>query len=480
MKITSNYAYKPNFGYDKELNSQLIRRLKNYSATTDNNWAATLTLLNCECNSIEGLLRKEELKQNNHSRMEDYKDIFYTSKQLLADYVSMTFEQLNFADREFNHYYDEFVKSGSKKDDWRITACNALKDWLSPNLITKLNSMQGTKDELYTPDFDENGDEIEETQNKQQLQLSPKVQNIINQIKPQLKSGSFLEEYIPTDSSPRGFSDVAGMEELKRDLSEGVIQLIQDPEQAKLDLEEYGKEIPKGLLLYGPPGCGKTYITQALSQEIKTPLYLLNISKSGSHYINMTSKNIAEAFDEAISIADKTGNPCLVFMDEIDTMCFDRNSRMEPEDLKQVGTILQSIDKAKNHNVIIIGATNKYNLLDPAVKRRFDSKVFVGLPDTDAISALLKKNLSSMKKGEKLLSNEEELQKIAKMLNGYSNSSICAISKEAALFALRRNRADISVEDYENAIKKTGEEKPDSKEYLSDSKKESKKIGFYA
>lgn len=460
MKITSNYTYKPNFGYDKNLNNELREKI---TKLEDANWATTLYSLNAECNAVESLLKAEEAKKN-LSRVEDYKDIFYNLKQLLVDYVSMTFDELNFADREFNHYYDEFIKSGSKKDDWRIDACEALKDWVSPSLASKL--------------FKE--DEVAETQNESSSQLSPKVQNIINQIRPQLKTESFLEEYVPTDSSPRGFDDVAGLEELKRDLSEGIIQLIQDPEQAKLDLEEYGKEIPKGLLLYGPPGCGKTYITQALSQEIKTPLYLLNISKSGSHYINMTSKNIAEAFDEAISIADKTGNPCLVFMDEIDTMCFDRNSRMEPEDLKQVGTILQSIDKAKSHNVIIIGATNKYNLLDPAVKRRFDSKVLVGIPDTDAISALLKKNLSSMKKGQKLLSNEEELQKIAKMLNGYSNSSICTISKEAAMNALRRDRADIALQDYEVAIEKTGEEKPDSKEYIADSKKESKKIGFYA
>lgn len=479
MKISPNYTYKPNFGYDKNLNKQLREKLVNYS-NSDPNWASALSTLNAECNALEGLLKAEESK-NNSSRVEDFTDIFVTLKQVLAGYVSITFDELNFADREFTHYYDEFIKSGSKKDDWRMEACEALKDWVSPDLTKKLKQQNSdTSKHLFVPKLDEDGVEIEETPIQKHQQPSQKVQDIVEKVKTELSPKSFLEEYVPTAGSPRGFGDVAGMEELKCDLSEGIIQLLQNPEQAKLDFEEYGKEIPKGILLYGPPGCGKTYITQALSQEIQTPLYLLNISKAGSHYINMTSKNIAAAFDEAINIADKTGKPCLVFMDEIDTMCFDRNSRMEPDDLKQVGTILQAIDKAKSHNVIIIGATNKYNLLDSAVKRRFDSKVFVGLPDTDAITALLKKNLSQLKKGQKLLSNEEELQKIAKLLNGYSNSSICIISKEAALSALRRGRADISVDDYENAIKKTGEEKPDVKEYISDSKRESKKIGFNA
>lgn len=475
MKISSNYAYKPTFGYDKNLCKQLREKLDNYP---DKNWAATLITLNAECNAVESVLKAEEEKKN-ISRLEDYTDIFSTLKQVLTGYVSLTFDELNFADREFIHYYDEFVKSGSKKDDWRIEACEALKDWVSPSLFSKFkkNNDDNAK-QIFVPKFDEDGVEIGKPPIQKPQQPSQKVQDIVEKVKSELSPKSFLEEYVPTLNSPRGFGDVAGMDELKRDLSEGIIQLIQNPQQAKLDFEDYGKEIPKGILLYGPPGCGKTYITQALSQEIQTPLYLLNISKAGSHYINMTSKNIAAAFDEAISIADKTGKPCLVFMDEIDTMCFDRNSRMEPDDLKQVGTILQAIDKAKSHNVIIIGATNKYNLLDPAVKRRFDSKVFVGLPDTDSVASLLQKNLSQLKKGQKLLSDGEKIQKVSKMLNGYSNSSICNISKEAALSALRRDRADIDVEDYENAIKKTGEEKPNIKEYLSDSKREVKKIGF--
>lgn len=472
MKISSNYTYKPNFGYDKKLNAELKTKLSTYQ---DQGWARALSSMNNYVNKLEGSVAHEAKtnKSSSDSRYHDYLDLFLTLKQTLTGFISITFEDLNYADREFNHYYDEFVKSGSQSDDWRMETCSTIKDWVSPDLSSKLSKNNVQNKNEFKPQFDENGAESKQKQPN-------KVQDIADKIASELSPKSFLEEYVPTADSPKGFTEVAGMTDLKRDLSEGIIQLIKNPEQAQLDFEEYGKEIPKGILLYGPPGCGKTYITQALSQEIDTPLYLLNISKAGSHYINMTSKNIKAAFDEAIQIADKNGKPCLVFMDEIDTVCFDRNSRMEPDDLKQVGTILQAMDKAKSHNVIIIGATNKYGLLDPAVKRRFDSKVFVDIPDEESIKALLQKNLSTLKKGQELLSNDEDMQKIAKMLQGYSNSSICIISKDAAMNALRRGRANIALQDYENAIKTTGEEKPDRKEYLADSKKESKKIGFNA
>lgn len=510
MKINNNYTNNNiNFGYDKKLNAELKSKLSTYS---DRGWAQTLSSMNNYVNKLEGSL-SAEAKNNatkSDSRYHDYLDLFLSLKEVLAGFVSITFDDLNYADREFNHYYDEFVKAGSPSDDWRMEACSSLKDWVSPDVVKKLLSGKKTGTDVkregvaeitgntknpqqnhLSPDMlkgiisnnkNSSKDDVAEITEitKTPQQPSQKVQDIADKIVSGLSPKSFLEEYQPTANSPKGFQDVAGMSQLKRDLYDGIIQLIQNPEQAQLDFEEYGKVIPKGVLLYGPPGCGKTYITQALSSEIETPLYMLNISKAGSHYINMTAKNIKAAFDEAIEIADKSGKPCLVFMDEIDTVCFDRNSRMEPDDLKQVGTILQAMDKAKEHNVIIIGATNKYNLLDPAAKRRFDSKVFVDVPDTDSIISLLQKNLAPLRKGQNLLSNTADLEKIAKMLIGYSNSAICTISKEAAMCALRRGRADIEVQDYENAIKNTNEEKPSRKDYLAESKIESKRIGFNA
>ena len=470
MQISNNCINtKTSFGYDKKLNTELKAKL---AVHPDQEWAKDLSSMNNYVNKLESRVVSES-KTSNSSKYEDYLDIFLNFKNVLAGFVSVTFPDINFADREFNHYYDEFVKGGSKTDDWHLDACETLSDWISPELKDKLPKKKiDPKKQLYVPKFDEDGVEIEQVPEEKSSQVQSKVSK--------LSEKSMLEEFVPTITAPNGFDDVAGMFDLKRDLSEGIIQLIQNPEQAQLDLEEYGKTIPRGILLYGPPGCGKTYITQALSTETKSPLYLLNISKAGSHYINMTSKNIKAAFDEAIAIASKSDTPTLLFMDEVDTMAFDRNSRMEPDDLKQVGTILQGMDDAKAHNVIIIGATNKYDILDPAVKRRFDSKVFVDIPDEKSIKALLEKNLKPLKKGQKLLSSPEDLETISRLLKGFSNSSICTISKEAALNAMRRDRADIAVEDYKKAIETTGEEKPDRKLYLAESKKSSNKIGFSA
>jgi SpoVK/Ycf46/Vps4 family AAA+-type ATPase len=158
-------------------------------------------------------------------------------------------------------------------------------------------------------------------------------------------------------------------------------------------------------------------------------------------------------------------------------MAFDRSGRGENEDLKQVGTLLQEIDKIKGSNVIVIGATNKINLLDPAIRRRFDMKTLVDIPDFESIQALVKKNLSAYSKGATLLESDKDIEEIAKQLKGFSNSSICAISKQAALNAMKRDRADIALEDYEKAIKETTEEKPDRTQYLSEAAG-SKKIGF--
>ena len=466
MKISSNYSRNITFGYDKELNKELKVELAQHQ---DRTWARNISSLNSYCNGLEAnLVRYEKSQKDASSKYHDYLDVFLTAKQMLAGLIEITFDKLHFADREYKHYDDEFIKNGSREKDWRKDARETLVDWVSDEV--KGSAPVETKKEPTIKPKEQISSNIEETENSDS--------SVVNSVMSMLATKSFLEEFKPDESSPKGFSSVAGMTDLKRDLEEGIIQFVQNPEQSKLDFEEYGKTIPKGLLLYGPPGCGKTYITQALASEIQFPMYMLNISKMGSHYINMTSKNLKSAFDEAIKIAEKTDRPCILFMDEIDSIGFDRNSRMEPDDLKQVATMLQAMDAAKNSNVIIIGATNKFNLLDPAIRRRFDNRVFVDVPDNESIKSLLEKTLYPMRKAEALLSSPDDIDAIAKKLNGYSNDSICKITRSAALNAMRRNRADISVEDFSKAIETTTEEKPDRKMYMADSKTKPNKMGF--
>ena len=244
-----------------------------------------------------------------------------------------------------------------------------------------------------------------------------------------------------------------------------------------MDKEEYDIEIPRGILLFGPPGCGKTYMAEALSGESGIPLYKFSISNAGSSLINMTAKNIKAAFDEAIEIAKKTGKPCLFFMDEIDTLGFDRKSRSEDEDLKQVGALLQAIDDVKDKNVILIGTTNKYKLMDPAVIRRFDRQRFVDIPDKEARKELLLKRLSRASKASKLINSPETVDEIVKMLDGYSNDSICIITRKALEYSRKRNRAFLSIDDYKKAIETSGQQKPNRLEYMPEELKQ-RTIGF--
>ena len=438
-------------------------------------WAKTVSSLNLSTNKLEVLLENEEknIASTDDSLYQDYLDMFLSQKQMLASLVDARYQPLlNYAQREYDNYYDEYLKSGARHDDWRKEVCDVLKELL-PSKKTK--SPVEIRKEL-KPVAKSSSSDIQEISSSDITGL-----NVASKVKTTLSSKSFLEEFKPKSTSPTGFCDVAGMNSLKQKLFDGIIQLIQNPAQAQLDFEDYGKVISKTLLLYGPPGCGKTFITEALAAEIDAPLYLLNVSKLGSDYLNQTAKNIQAAFDEACAIADKSDRPILLFMDEMDSLAFKRTDRTEPEELKQIDTILQAMDKAIDHNVIIIGATNKFSLLDPAIKRRFKAKELVSIPDSDARLALLQKNLASRKKGQKLLSSPEDLNKISKMLEGYSNSSICNISYDAAVtYAMHRNRADISVEDYEQAIKHTSEEKPDLSEYKSDSQNGFKTISGFA
>lgn len=472
MKISPVTQHNPNFGYDKRLNKSLKNALSKYE---DKAMAEVIGELNNYCNSVEDKLRIEEKTAGSGStRYQDLQDILATSKQMLAGFASITFPKLHYADREYNHYNIEFVKKGSNEKDWRADVLDAISEWIENNRGSKSKTeANDPSKQIYKPKFDDDGVEITEEEQKKKL-----VDKISKAINGKNSGSSLIEQFKPTAQSPKGFCDVAGMDKLKKDLRNGIIQFINEPEQAKKDFEEYGKTIPKALLLYGPPGCGKTYITQALASEIDAPMYMLNISKAGSEYINMTSKNLKEAFESAMKISEEQQKPCLLFMDEIDSLGFNRGNMTWPEDIKQVATMLQCIDGVKQSNVLIIGATNKYNILDPAIRRRFDSKVFVDLPDKEAIQALLVKQLTPMSKAKNLLSSEEDMKTLAGKLTGFSNSSICIITKEAALNALSRDRADIALEDFEKAIKETGEEKPNRKEYLSETKKENKKIGY--
>ena len=489
MRVNNIYNNQISFGYNKNLNRQLIQRLNNHH---DQKYAGVLLNLNDTCNKCEDVIRELEAKKRKSDAEKELEqnclDIFYTSKEVLAGFISIDFADLNYANRECQHYNYEIEKRGNKKYDWRKDACRVLADWVTnPMLIPK-----SVRDDIEQDKLKKISNAALQ-KNEQQAPQTPREETDVSDYLPdEIKSeteeakkgkddSTLIKLFTPTEDSPKGFEDVIGMDSLKADLQDGIVTYIKNPQQAEIDKKEYGKTAPKAILLYGPPGCGKTYITQALSEETQKPLLMLNISQVGSHYINKTSKNIQHAFNQAKIVAEKSGQTCFLFMDEIDTIGFDRSAQTDNEDLKQVGTLLQAIDDAKKcKNLVIIGATNKFKLLDPALKDRFEAKTLVDIPDEKAIKGLLQKLLKPMSKGQTLLSADEDLEKIAKLLHGYSNRSIVSINQKAALNAMRRDRADIAIEDYQKAIEESDDEKPNRDDYLPDGGKNKRKLGFYA
>ena len=181
-----------------------------------------------------------------------------------------------------------------------------------------------------------------------------------------------------------------------------------------MDFAEYGKRPPRGIILYGPPGCGKTYITEALSIEAELPMFKFKVSDAGSKYINETSENYKKVFDHVAESAQAIGSPCILFIDEMDSISMNRGSDTSVEDAKQMGTLLNLIETARDRNIIVIGATNRYDMIDPAIKRRFDEQIYVPMPDEDLRAQVLIMTFNKWLKGQALAS-DKHLQGQGKM-----------------------------------------------------------------
>lgn len=238
------------------------------------------------------------------------------------------------------------------------------------------------------------------------------------------------------------FKDVAGLEEEKEELGE-IVDFLKNPKK----FINMGARIPKGVLLVGPPGTGKTYLSKAVAGEAGVPFFIMSGSDFVEMFVGVGASRVRDLFETA-----KKNAPCIIFIDEIDAVGRRRGAGLgggHDEREQTLNQLLVEMDGfGTNEGVIVMAATNRADILDPAILRpgRFDRTVYVGKPDVRARKAILEIHA----RGKKLAS-DVDLEVIAKRTPGFTPADLENLMNESALLAARRNDDEISMEDVDEA-----------------------------
>jgi cell division protease FtsH len=239
------------------------------------------------------------------------------------------------------------------------------------------------------------------------------------------------------------FADVAGVEEAKQELQE-IVEFLKYPEK----FVALGARIPKGLLLVGPPGTGKTLISRAVAGEAGVPFFSISGSEFVEMFVGVGASRVRDLFDQA-----KRNSPCIVFVDEIDAVGRQRGAGLggshdeREQTLNQILVEMDGFDT--NTNVIVIAATNRPDVLDPALLRpgRFDRQVVLDRPDIRGRIAILQVHAKN-----KPLEKNISLETLAKQTPGFSGADLSNLLNEAAILGARRNKRSIGMSELEEAI----------------------------
>ena len=241
------------------------------------------------------------------------------------------------------------------------------------------------------------------------------------------------------------FADVAGAEEEKEELAE-VVDFLRDPDK----YTRMGAKIPKGILLVGPPGTGKTLIARAVAGEANVQFLSISGSEFVELYVGVGASRVRDLFEQAKKMA-----PAIVFIDEIDAVGRRRGAGLgggHDEREQTLNQLLVEMDGfEKNTGVIVMAATNRKDILDPALLRpgRFDRQIYIGVPDSRGREAILKVHSK-----DKPLAEDVDLGVIARATTGFTGADLSNLLNEAALLAARRSERFISMSDMEEAIMK--------------------------
>ncbi|TNH19246.1 ATP-dependent zinc metalloprotease FtsH [Testudinibacter sp. TR-2022] len=238
------------------------------------------------------------------------------------------------------------------------------------------------------------------------------------------------------------FTDVAGCDEAKEEVGE-VVDFLRDPSK----FQKLGGKIPKGILMVGPPGTGKTLLAKAIAGEAKVPFFTISGSDFVEMFVGVGASRVRDMFEQA-----KKAAPCLIFIDEIDAVGRQRGAGLgggHDEREQTLNQMLVEMDGFEgNSGVIVIAATNRPDVLDPALTRpgRFDRQVTVGLPDVRGREHILKVHMRKVP-----VSPDVDPMVIARGTPGYSGADLANLVNEAALFAARHNKRIVTMVEFEKA-----------------------------
>ena len=242
------------------------------------------------------------------------------------------------------------------------------------------------------------------------------------------------------------FADVAGADEAKEEVQE-VVEFLRSPQK----FQTLGGRVPRGVLLVGPPGTGKTLLAKATAGEARVPFYSISGSEFVEMFVGVGAARVRDLFEQA-----KRNAPCLIFIDEIDAVGRHRGAGLggghdeREQTLNQILAEMDGFDTSVN--IIVMAATNRPDILDPALLRpgRFDRHIVIDLPDIKGRKAILQVHAK-----ETPLAKEADLETIAKETPGLSGADLANLINEAAILAARRNRKDITLKELEDAADRT-------------------------
>ncbi len=257
-----------------------------------------------------------------------------------------------------------------------------------------------------------------------------------------LSFGKSRARFLDTSKTKTTFDDVAGCDEAKSDLEE-IIEFLKHPKK----FQDIGARIPRGVLLMGPPGTGKTLLARAVAGEANVPFLHISGSDFVEMFVGVGASRVRDLFEQG-----KKHAPCLLFIDEIDAVGRQRGAGLggghdeREQTLNQLLVEMDGFDP--NEGVIMIAATNRPDVLDPALMRpgRFDRQIIVDLPDVRGREGIFNVHIQTIPVAEGV-----DLKKLAKATPGFSGADIANMVNEAALLAARGNRKQVVLDDFENA-----------------------------